>query len=232
MVTPFSVSVVIPAYNEEQTVGGVIEDTLKTLESADHPYEIIVVNDGSTDKTGLIASQYKTTLLTNSKNMGKGYSLRRAFQEANGEIIVTIDSDGEHRPKEIMDLIEPLLNGTDIVGGSRFLGASKDFTTKLNQVGNKLFNLAILLLTGVQVTDSQSGFRAFKKKILEELKLQSNGFEIETEIMVKCLINGFDFKEKPVSCERRRHNVSKIKIIKDGVRILKTIIRSTFTNTP
>jgi glycosyltransferase involved in cell wall biosynthesis len=205
---------------------------MRTMDTADYPYEIIVVNDGSTDKTGFIASQYKATVLTNDTNMGKGYSLRRAFREANGDIIVTIDSDGEHRPKEIPDLIEPLLKGTEVVSGSRFLGVSSHFTTKLNQVGNKLFNLGITLLTGVQVTDSQSGFRAFRKKILEELKLQSDGYEIETEIMVKCLINGFNFKERPISCERRRHNVSKINVLKDGIRILKTIIRSTFTNLP
>jgi glycosyltransferase involved in cell wall biosynthesis len=230
MANPFSVSVVIPAYNEEKTVGAVIANTIKVMDEKGYPYEIIVADDGSTDMTGLIASQCKAKVLTNDKNMGKGYSLRRAFQDAKGEIIVTIDSDGEHKPKEIPDLIEPLLNGTDVVCGSRFLGVSDNFTTKLNQIGNWLFNLAIMLLTGVQVTDSQSGFKALKKDVLNKLNLQSDGYEIETEITVKCLMFGFVFEEKPVSCERRKHNMSKIKILEDGVRILKTIIRSSFDN--
>lgn len=226
---PLSVSVIIPAYNEEKTIGDILSETIDVMNSGDYPYEIIVVNDGSTDKTGLIASQYKARIITNNKNMGKGHSLRRAFEETSGEIVVTIDSDGEHRPKEIPDLIEPLLNGTDIVSGSRFLGASTHFTSKLNNIGNNLFNITIMFMTGVQVTDSQSGFRALKKNVIEEMNLQSDGYEIETEITVKSLRNGFRFREKPISCERRRYDTSKIKIIRDGIRILKTIIRCSLT---
>jgi len=221
--------VVISAYNEEKTIGNVISDTTSIMDSLDVPYEIIVVNDGSTDKTGLIAHSHKATVLSNKINRGKGYSLRNALKHTQGDIIVTIDADGEHKPKEIPDLIEPLFNGTDIVAGSRFLGTQRHATKKLNQIGNFFFNATIMTLTGKRVTDSQTGFRAIKRHVLEMLNLESDGYEIETEITVKGLRNGFVFKEKPITVERRKYSISKLKIIADGTKILKTILEASFS---
>jgi glycosyltransferase involved in cell wall biosynthesis len=220
--------VIIPAYNEEKTIGTVISNTMEIMDTLAVPYEIIVVNDGSTDKTGMVASMYKATVLNNKVNRGKGYSLRRGLHIAQGSVIITLDSDGEHKPKEIPDLLEPLNNGADIVAGSRFLSSSSEVTTKLNVLGNFLFNAAIMALTGQRVTDSQTGFRAVKKDVFERLNLQSDGYEIETEITVKSLVNGFVLKEQPISIERRKYSVSKLKILSDGGKILKTIVKSTF----
>lgn len=224
-----AVTIIIPAYNEEKTIGNIISDTASIMDGLDVPYEIIIINDGSTDKTGLIASNYKATVLSNEKNQGKGYSIRKALLQAQGEIIVTMDSDGEHMPKEIPDLINPLFNGTDIVAGSRFMGHNTHVTTKINRIGNFMFNTAIMALTGKRVTDSQTGFRAIKRDVMEKLSLESDGYEIETEITVKGLRNGFVFEEKPISCERRRYNISKVKLLSDGRKILKTIIKSSFS---
>ncbi len=223
-----AISVIIPAYNEEKTIGTVISNTMEIMDNLAVPYEIIVVNDGSTDRTGLVASMHKAIVLTNKVNRGKGYSLRRALKIAQGNIIITLDSDGEHKPKEIPDLLEPLNNGADIVAGSRFLGSQSEVTTKLNVVGNFLFNAAIMTLTGQRVTDSQTGFRAAKKDVFEKLNLASDGYEIETEITVKSLVSGFVLKEQPISVERRKYSVSKLKILSDGAKILKTIVKSTF----
>lgn len=224
-----AVTVIIPAYNEEKTIGHVIAETISIMDGLNVPYEIIVVDDGSTDKTGLIASSHKATVLSNAKNYGKGYSLRRALAQAQGDIIVTIDSDGEHKPKEIPDLINPLFNGTDIVSGSRFLGGKRETTTKLNQIGNYFFNIAIMIVTGKLITDSQTGFRAIKRNVLEQLNLESDGYEIETEITVKSLRNGFTFKELPITVEKRKYSISKLKLVNDGTRILKTILRANFS---
>lgn len=224
-----TVTIVIPAYNEEKTIGNVIFETISIMNGLDLPYEIIVVDDGSTDKTGQIASTHKAIVLSNKRNYGKGYALRRAFQHATGDIIVTIDSDGEHKPKEIPDLLEPLFNGTDIVAGSRFLGSHGRATTHLNVIGNFLFNAAIMTLTGKVVTDSQTGFRAIKKNVLTTLNLESDGYEIESEITVKGLRNGFIFKEKPITVERRKYSISKLKLLSDGTRILKTILKAKFS---
>jgi len=223
-------SIVIPAYNEEKTIGEIISNTILTMQSFEMPYEIIVVDDGSKDNTRRVASRYKTTVLFNEDNCGKGYALRKGFEFARGDIIVTIDSDGAHKPKEIPDLVYPLLNGADIVAGSRFLGNGVNrSTSRLNRIGNKLFNLMIMILTRKRITDSQTGFRAFKKKVLNKFCLQSVGYEIETELTVKGLNNGFVYEEKPIKSEKRKHNSSGIKVIPDSLSILKTIFKAKFS---
>jgi len=222
------VTIIIPAYNEERSIGRVISETISIMDDLYIPYEIIVIDDGSTDQTGIIASGYKVTLLSNESNRGKGYSLRSGLGQAQGRIIVTLDADGEHKPKEIPGLIQPLFYGVDIVAGSRFLGVQSQVTKRINQIGNFFFNAAIMILTRQTVTDSQTGFRAVRKDVLDKLNLRSNGYEIETEITVKGLMNGFVFKELPVSIERRRYSVSKLKLLSDGTKILKTIVTSSF----
>jgi len=224
-----TVSIIIPAYNEEQNVANVISGTITVMEQLNLPYEIIFVDDGSTDKTGLIASFFKVRIITNKKNRGKGYSLKKALHHANGDIIVTIDSDGEHKPREIAPLLDAVVNGMDIAAGSRFLNKQSTVTTKLNQIGNRLFNLVIMSLTGKLVTDSQTGFRVIKREVFEKLNLQSDGYEIETEITVKGLRGGFAFKELPITVERRRFGASKLKLISDSKRIFGTILATSFS---
>jgi len=225
------VSLIIPAYNEERTVGDVVESTAKIMDGLGLLYEIIVVDDGSTDKTKWAASFPKCNVrvFSNRINHGKGYCIRKAVEYSKGNIIVTLDSDGEHKPEEIPSLLSPLFEGTDIVAGSRFLGASQYVTTKLNLLGNYIFNIAILALTGQLVSDSQTGFRAIKKDVFKSLNLCSDRYDIETEITVKGLRNGFTFKEVPITVEKRRFDASKIHLLSDGKKILAAIIRSSFS---
>jgi glycosyltransferase involved in cell wall biosynthesis len=192
-------------------------------------HEIVVVDDGSTDDTKRVALASNAIVIGDGSNHGKGHAMRKAFLRARGEIIVTIDADGEHRPEEIPKLIHPLYNGTDIVAGSRFLGDGKNFTTRLNQIGNKLLNLSITMMTGKYITDSQTGFRAFKKAFLNQVILKSDGFEIESEITVKGLRNGFKLEEIPIFCSRRENGKSKLRIAFDGFRMFTTILRSGIT---
>lgn len=226
---PSVLSVIIPAYNEQHTVGNVIKETTSVLDNLRLPYEIIVVDDGSTDKTREIALGHKAIVLCHDVNRGKGHAIRKGLAIAQGDIIVTIDSDGSHSPKEIPDLIEPLYNGTDVVAGSRFLGYTKEFTTETNKIGNRILNTAVRLLTGKHITDSQTGFRAFKRTFLNHVTLTSDGFDIEAEITVKSLKNGFKLQEIPITCEPRKYDISKVKTFRDGLKILKTIIKSNFT---
>jgi glycosyltransferase involved in cell wall biosynthesis len=226
------VSLIIPAYNEEETIGEVIRDTSEIMELYGLQYEIIVVNDCSTDDTERVALfTQKAIVFTNETNRGKGYCLRRALKQAHGDIIVTLDADGEHKPKEIPELLNALFEGNDIVAGSRFLNNQVDITSRINRLGNFFFNMTITTLTGRRITDSQTGFRAIKREIAEAFNLQSDGFEIESEFTIKSLRNGFRFKEVPITVERRKYNKSKIKIISDGTKILSTIIHSSLLQT-
>jgi glycosyltransferase involved in cell wall biosynthesis len=221
------VSVVIPAYNEEENIGDLLVRTNATLETIGVPYEIIVVDDGSDDETRLMAMKNKATVLSNGTNRGKGYALKKGIQNANGNILITMDADGSHRPEEIPKLLVPLLNGADVVFGSRFIGkAEQDSTKKLHIFGNKLFNLLIALLTGKRVMDSQTGFRAYKKKKIEEIEITSKGYEVETELTVKSLKNGYVIHEEPITFERRQNGSSHLSPLFDGIKIFKTIVKA------
>jgi len=226
-----AISIVIPVFNEEKSIGKVIEDTTTVMDSLGLPYEIIVVDDGSTDNTRRVATVYKANVISYGKNRGKGYAERKGFQHAQGDIIVTIDGDGAHKPKEICNLIMPLLNGSDVAAGSRFLGHGKRHTSKLNLLGNFMFNMSVTLMTGRHITDSQTGFRAIKKEALNKLNLESDGFDIETEITMKSLRKGFKFQEQPITVNRRKHDRSKIKAVSDGTKILKTILKTNLSKT-
>ena len=225
-----AISVIIPAYEEQKTIGLVLNQTISVMDDLKYPYEILVVDDGSKDQTNQIASQHKVTVIANGRNQGKGHALRHGFEHANGDIIITMDSDGEHDPKDIPRLLEPVLNGYDLSTGSRYLGDGKDSTYRINRIGNFIFNAAISVLTGQKITDSQSGFRAIKKSVLKELNLTSSGYEIESEMTVKCLRRGYGLHEHPIRFVRRRYNLSKLKVLNDGTKILRAILRSAFTS--
>jgi len=223
------ISVVIPAYNEEKSIEEILYRTNKAMGDIGIPYEIIVVDDGSTDKTKLLAERHKATVVTNGTNRGKGHALKRGFKNAMGNIIITMDADGSHQPEEIPKLLKPLmLNGADIVAGSRFLGMRERGSIKrLHILGNHLFNLIIFLLTKKRITDSQTGFRAYKKKVIQETEITSNGYEVETELTVKTLKNGYLYQEEQIMCEKRKDGFSHINPLRDGFKILETIIKST-----
>lgn len=222
-----TISVVIPAYNEEENIGNILLRTNATLEAIGVPYEIIVVDDGSIDETRFTAMKYKTTVLSNGINRGKGHALKKGIQNANGNILITMDADGSHRPEEIPKLLVPLLNGADAVFGSRFIDKRKqDSTKKLHIFGNKLFNLLIMLLTGKRITDSQTGFRGYKRKIIEEIEITSNGYEVETELTIKSLKNGYTVHEESITFDRRNDGSSHLNPLFDGIKIFKTIIRA------
>jgi glycosyltransferase involved in cell wall biosynthesis len=217
-------SVIIPVYNEELTVGNVIDRVKLALQKIGLEYEIIVVDDHSYDLSLDVVREHYSKLYTLKQHMGKGYALRAGFVKAKGDIIVTLDSDGSHRPEELERILTPILkNKTDLVIGSRYLNQKNVATRKLNAFGVRIFNSLIQLLTGTAVTDSQSGYRAMKREVVDKLKLYAREYEIESEMLVKTAKAGFRVAEVPISFEQRTYGHSGVDPLWDGSKILYSI---------
>lgn len=218
-------SIIIPVYNEELTLGNIIDRTKTVALQTGLENEIIVVDDRSFDKSFEVAKNHSAKICSLKEHLGKGCALRAGFAKSKGDIIVTIDSDGSHRPEELPEVLAPILKGqADLVIGSRYLNHKKVATRKLNAFGVKLFNLFIKLLTGVMITDSQSGFRALKREVLRSQKLKSGGYEIESEMLVKTAKKKFRIAEVPISFEQRTYGRSGVDPVADGFKILLSII--------
>jgi glycosyltransferase involved in cell wall biosynthesis len=218
-------SVIIPVYNEELTIGNIIDRVKAAMKQTGLKNEIIVVDDCSYDKSLEIAKKHNGQIYTLKRHLGKGYALRAGFAKAKGDLIVTIDSDGSHRPEELPRVLAPILQDrADLVIGSRYLNQKNVAARKLNAFGVKLFNSFIELLTGVAITDSQSGYRAMKREVMKSQQLKSGGYEIESEMLVKTAKKGFRITEVPISFEQRTYGRSGVDPIVDGFKILISIV--------
>ena len=217
-------SVIIPVYNEELTIGNIIDRTKSALQQIGLVYEIIVVDDHSYDKSLEVAKNHGAKLFTLKQHLGKGYALRAGFAKAKGDIIITIDSDGSHRPEELSRVLTPVIkNNVDLVIGSRYLNQKNVASKKLNAFGVRIFNLLIQSLTGTAISDSQSGYRAMKRQVLIKQRLKSGGYEIESEMLVKTAKDGFKVAEVPISFEQRTYGRSGVDPLVDGSKILLSI---------
>jgi glycosyltransferase involved in cell wall biosynthesis len=218
-------SIIIPVYNEELTVGNVIDRVKNVMQKTGLKHEIIVVDDCSYDKSLEVAKKHNAKIYTLKEHLGKGYALRAGFAKAKGDIIITIDSDGSHRPEELPRVLAPILQDkADLVIGSRYLKQKNVAARKLNAFGVQIFNFLIQLLTGVAITDSQSGYRAMKHEVLKDQKLKSGGYEIESEMLVKTAKKGFRVTEVPISFQQRTYGRSGVDPMVDGSKILLSII--------
>jgi glycosyltransferase involved in cell wall biosynthesis len=222
-------SVVVPMYNEEPTVGDVISRLHAVLEIAGFKFEVIVVDDYSRDNSAKAASKMGAKVYRLRRHMGKGYALRAGFAKAKGDIIATIDSDGSHLPEELPLLLLPVVQGkADLVIGCRFSNQATSATSRLNQAGNRLFNLLIRILTLNPICDSQSGYRVMTAKVLRSMNLQSGEYEIESEMLVKTARKHFRILEVPITFEQRTYGRSQIDPLMDGFKILLSILFAYF----
>ena len=218
-------SIIIPVYNEELTIGNVINRLKKVMQKISLKHEIIVVDDCSEDKSLEISQKHNVQVYSFKKHIGKGYALRAGFAKAKGDIIVTIDSDGSHRPEELPLLLAPILNDqADLVIGSRFLSNKPVSTKKLNEAGVRIFNFLIKAITRTEVSDSQSGYRVMKSEVLKNMSLKSGEYEIESEMLVKTAQNGFRVREVPISFEQRTYGKSRLDPAIDGFKIFLSIV--------
>lgn len=198
------ISVIIPALNEEGSIGHVIDDVGRVLSDERCKFEIIVVSGRSTDRTSAVAKQKGAIVIEDTNDLGKGYSIRKGLKICRGDIVVLMDGDGSHVPDEIPLMLKELDEGCDVVIPSRFLGGSDDMTPIVS-IGNRLLTIIFNLLFPRRkfITDSLNGFKAFKREKFDNISFVSNGTEVEVEFLAKSLINGHRVVEIP-GFERRR----------------------------
>jgi hypothetical protein len=215
-----SVSVVVPALNEEYSVGWVIENIPAWVT------EVVLVDGLSVDGTELVVTdRCHDVVIVHQRAKGKGAALRAGFAAASGDIVVMIDADGSTDPREMGRFVDALVEGADFVKGSRNLqgGGSVDFT-RLRHLGNLAFVHAANLLFGCRFTDLCYGYCAFWRRDLDRLALTADGFEIEMELILSAVKAGLEIAEVPSMELERRAGESNLNAWKDGKRVLKTML--------
>ena len=186
----------IPAFNEEKNIASIITKLMGITDT------IIVCNDGSSDLTSEIAEKMGAVVINHEKNLGYGGAIRSIFfkaKEMNGDVLVTFDADGQHRVEDVKTVIEPIINQeADLVIGSRFLDESEKEVPQYRKVGIKVITKITNASIKKQLTDSQSGFRAYSKQVINELNPSELGMGISTEILIKASSKNFKILEVPI----------------------------------
>ncbi|MBI2134222.1 glycosyltransferase family 2 protein [Candidatus Woesearchaeota archaeon] len=203
------IAVTIPAYNEEKTIAQVIEDIKKALDRK-HNYEIIVVDDGSTDRTSKIAKESGATVYSHPMNYGLAETFKTAMQKASehkADVIVHTDADGQYEASDIPKLIQKLNEGYELVLGSRLSGSIESMPL-INRIGNKAFSIVISQITRQRITDSQTGLRAFTKEVAK-LPIISN-YTYTQEQILRASKAKFRIAEVPVTFKKRRSGKSRL----------------------
>jgi glycosyltransferase involved in cell wall biosynthesis len=222
------VTVVVPTLNEAENLPFV----LSRIDSNVH--EVLLVDGGSQDGTPEIARRLHPRVRTLADNGGgKGDALRTGFRAATGDIVVTIDADGSADPSEIPAFVGALRAGADFAKGSRFLqGAGTADMPFYRRLGNNCFVFLVRLFFGGRYSDLCYGYNAFWRDVLPRLRLDSDGFEIETIMNIRALRAGLLVVEVASFESRRVHGIAKLRTIPDGWRVLKAILRERLTRLP
>ena len=215
---------VIPAYNEAGNVGEVAR------RASDFVDTVIVVDDGSEDNTSEIASENGAEVLRLEENCGKAKATKFGFSRCNGyDVVITLDGDLQHLPEEIPELIERIDGGADLCIGSRFLGKGCRMPLA-NRISNRVVRTLINILTGLKITDPQSGFRALRAGKLGNLKIEAERYAIEHVMIIEAAGKGFEICEVPISCVYGNEN-SHIRPFRDSIRVAYDILRQILRGT-
>lgn len=214
------IAVLLPAFNEEVALGSII------LRSKQHADKVIVVDDGSTDNTAHVAELAGAEVIRHHSNQGKGAALRSGFEAAKDmDIIVTIDADAQHNPDEIPVVVKPIIEGNaDVVNGSRYITGLDENTPSYRRVGQKVLDKATNISSGLDLTDTQSGFRAFSKESIKYFRFNEVGFGVESEMLADAAEAGLRIVEVEIGV---RYDVdgSTKNPVSHGVRVLLHIIQ-------
>ena len=218
-------SIIIPVYNEEKTILKLINN----IKSINFPinYELIIVNDGSTDSTSEKLRKLNINLIEYKENKGKGFAVRKGLRSCKGDIIAIQDADLEYNPKQIPNLVKPILNKeTEVVYGSRFLKKeNQNWKIPTHYLGNRLLTSLSNLLYKCNLTDMETCYKIFTKKVKNSLNLTLNDFGLEIELTSQICKNGFKIKEIPINYYPRSWEEGKKINWKDGIKAIYYLIK-------
>jgi glycosyltransferase involved in cell wall biosynthesis len=224
-----TITVILPAFNEEVSIGSMV---LHARQHADH---VVVIDDGSKDRTSEFARLAGAEVIRHPKNLGKGVALKTGFQHAgkNGcKVVITMDSDGQHDPEDIAKLVAPILRGeADIVNGSRYMKGTDKNTPFYRRVGQYILDIITNANVGIHFTDTQSGFRAFGRHTITHFNFKSKGLAIESEMLMDAVNAGFGIKEVDISV-RYDVDCSSEHPVKHGLKVMANIIDEMELNRP
>jgi glycosyltransferase involved in cell wall biosynthesis len=224
-------SVVIPVYNERDTV----REIIRRVQAVSIPKQIIVVDDGSTDGTRQVLAELEPheglTILYHERNRGKGAALRTGFAQAGGDIVIIQDADLEYNPQEYFRLIRPILEGkADVVYGSRFIGESHRVLLYWHYLGNQFLTLLSNMFTNLNLTDMETCYKVFRADLLKYIDVKSKRFGVEPELTAKFAKRHCRIYEIPISYAGRDYTEGKKIGWKDGFSAIWSIIKFRFVD--
>jgi glycosyltransferase involved in cell wall biosynthesis len=226
-----NLSVIIPVYNEVKN----IETIIKRVQAQKTVKEILVIDDGSTDGTrdilGKMDRKKKVRVILHEKNQGKGAAVVTGMKAAIGDVLLIQDADLEYDPRDFPILLQPIIEElADVVYGSRFLGAAHRVTMFWHQVANKLLTLMTNILYDSILTDMETGYKVFRRDVIEGMNIRSKRFNFEPEFTAKILKRNYRIYEVPIRFNPRDYTEGKKITLKDAFEAVWALIRFRFTD--